>query len=100
MNFLLSLGDASTAPFGAASDALAFQATEPGEGQRWSTWPATIPTERGPDPRPDWLVTSAAAIDTELGVVKTGKEADLHLIERAIPDAAADVPGNAVLLAR
>jgi RIO kinase 1 len=31
--------------------------------------------------------------------VKTGKEADLHLIERAIPDAAADVPGNAVLLA-
>jgi RIO kinase 1 len=99
VNFLLSLGDASTAPLGAASDALAFQATEPGEGQRWSTWPATIPTERGPDPRPDWLVTSAAAIDTELGVVKTGKEADLHLIERAIPDAAADVPGNAVLLA-
>ena len=76
-----------------------FQAAEPGEGQRWSTWPATIPSERGPEPRPDWLVTSAAAIDTELGVVKTGKEADLHLIERAIPDAPADVPGNRVLLA-
>jgi RIO kinase 1 len=44
-------------------------------------------------------VTSAAAIDTELGVVKTGKEAGLFLIERAIPDTAADVPGNAVLLA-
>ncbi|WP_173921786.1 serine protein kinase RIO [Agromyces sp. Marseille-P2726] len=97
MNFLSSLDDTSPVPLGAAS--LAFQTAEPGEGQRWSTWPATIPTERGPEPRPDWLVTSAAAIDTELGVVKTGKEADLHLIERAIPDAAADVPGNAALLA-
>ncbi len=99
MKFLSSLDDSSAAPIGAASGTLVFQATEPGEDQRWSTWPATIPSERGPEPRPDWLVTSAAAIDTELGVVKTGKEADLHLIERAIPDAAADVPGNAVLLA-
>lgn len=99
MTFLSSLDDSFAAPSGAATTTLMFQATEPGEGQRWSTWPATIPTERGPEPRPDWLVTSAAAIDTELGVVKTGKEADLHLIERAIPDAAADVPGNAVLLA-
>jgi len=97
VNFLSSLDD-SAAPSGAPT-ALAFQAAEPGEGQRWSTWPATIPSERGPEPRPDWLVTSAAAIDTELGVVKTGKEANLHLIERAIPDAPADVPGNRVLLA-
>jgi len=99
VTFLSSLDNSSAAPIGAASATLMFQATEPGDDQRWSTWPATIPTERGPEPRPDWLVTSAAAIDTELGVVKTGKEADLHLIERAIPDAAADVPGNAVLLA-
>ena len=99
MSFISSLDDSPTAPFGAPTTALAFQAVEPGEGQRWSTWPATIPTERGPEPRPDWLVTSAAAIDTELGVVKTGKEADLHLIERAIPDAPDDVPGNRVLLA-
>lgn len=106
MKFLSSLDESSIAPFGASSvlspdeaSALMFQAAEPGEGQRWSTWPATIPTERGPEPRPDWLVTSAAAIDTELGVVKTGKEASLFLIERAIPDAPADVPGNAVLLA-
>ncbi|MEV1128844.1 RIO1 family regulatory kinase/ATPase [Agromyces sp. NPDC049794] len=98
MPFISSLDDSSTAPFGASST-LMFQAAEPGEGQRWSTWPATIPTERGPEPRPDWLVTSAAAIDTELGVVKTGKEASLFLIERAVPDAPADVPGNAVLLA-
>ncbi|MDF2576158.1 MAG: serine/threonine protein kinase [Agromyces sp.] len=98
MTFVSSLDDSSNAPFGAQS-ALMFQAAEPGEGQRWSTWPATIPTERGPEPRPDWLVTSAAAIDTELGVVKTGKEASLFLIDRAVPDAPTDVPGNAVLLA-
>ncbi|BDZ54930.1 serine protein kinase RIO [Agromyces marinus] len=90
---------ASAAPFGAASDALAFSDIEPGDGQRWSTWPATQPSERGPQPRPDWLVTSAAAIDTELGIVKTGKEADLWLIERAVPGAPADEPGNASLLA-
>jgi len=40
---------------------------------------------RGPEPRPDWIVTSAGAFDTELGIVKTGKEADVHLIERAEP---------------
>ncbi|MFC4828023.1 serine protein kinase RIO [Agromyces aurantiacus] len=90
---------ASAAPFGAASTHLAFADVEPGEDQRWSTWPATQPSERGPEPRPDWLVTSAAALDTELGIVKTGKEADLWLIERAVPGAPADVPGNAALLA-
>jgi RIO kinase 1 len=90
---------ASAAPFGAASAHLAFAEVEPGDDQRWSTWPATQPLERGPEPRPDWLVTSAAAIDTELGVVKTGKEADLLLIERAVPGAPADVPGNRSLLA-
>jgi RIO kinase 1 len=30
-------------------------------------------------------VTSQAALDTELGVLKTGKEADVHLVERAVP---------------
>lgn len=106
MNMLSSLDDsaarsraATAAPFGAASAPLAFSDVEPGEDQRWSTWPATQPSERGPQPRPDWLVTSAAAIDTELGIVKTGKEADLWLIERAVPGAPADVPGNATLLA-
>ena len=97
MHFLSSLDsldaidDTSVAPFGADVAHLVFQAAEPGDDQRWSTWPATLPSERGPQPRPDWLVTSAAAIDTELGVVKTGKEADLHLIERAIPDAPSSV---------
>jgi RIO kinase 1 len=58
---------------------------EPGPDQRWSTWPATTPSERGPQPHPAWLVTAAAAFDTEWGIVKTGKEADVFLIERGIP---------------
>ncbi len=66
----------------------AFTGLEPGDGQRWSTWPAVTPTCRGPRPWPSWLVTSASAFDTELGIVKTGKEADLFLIERAVPGAA------------
>ena len=38
---------------------------------------------RGPEPRPDWVVTSRqGAIDTELGILKTGKEADVFLVER------------------
>lgn len=54
-------------------------------GQRWTTWPDSLPTERGPQPRPTWVVTSAGAIDTELGILKTGKEGDVFLIERAVP---------------
>ncbi len=53
--------------------------------QRWSTWHQVEPLCRGPQPYPDWLVTSRAAIDTECGVLKTGKEADVHLVERAVP---------------
>ncbi len=40
----------------------------------------------GPEPRPDWLVTSLSARDTRLGVIKSGKEADVSLLERAVPD--------------
>ncbi|SFC09039.1 RIO kinase 1 [Nocardioides terrae] len=54
-------------------------------GSRWSTWLAVEPLCRGPEPRPDWVVTSQAAIDTELGILKTGKEADAFLLERAVP---------------
>ena len=43
------------------------------------------PLCRGPEPRPDWVVTSQGAIDTELGILKTGKEADVFLLERAVP---------------
>ncbi len=54
--------------------------------QRWSTWLSVEPLCRGPEPRPDWVVTSQAAVDTELGILKTGKEADVFLLERAVPD--------------
>jgi RIO kinase 1 len=53
--------------------------------QRWSTWMSVEPLCRGPEPRPDWVVTSQGAIDTDLGVLKTGKEADVFLLERADP---------------
>jgi RIO kinase 1 len=55
------------------------------EGDRWSTWDQSIPTQRGPQPHPDWLVTDLAAVDTELGILKTGKEADVFLIRRGVP---------------
>jgi RIO kinase 1 len=55
------------------------------EGDRWSTWDQSIPTQRGPRPHPDWLVTDLAAVDTELGILKTGKEADVFLIRRGVP---------------
>lgn len=58
---------------------------EVGDGQRWSTWLDVEPLSRGPEPRPDWVVTSQGAIDTELGILKTGKEADAYLLERAVP---------------
>jgi RIO kinase 1 len=57
----------------------------PEAGDRWSTWDQSSPLQRGPRPYPDWLVTELAAVDTELGIVKTGKEADVYLIDRGIP---------------
>ncbi|GAB2482119.1 RIO kinase 1 [Promicromonospora xylanilytica] len=60
---------------------------QPGPGQRWSTWRSVAKGQRGPEPRPDWLVTRDAALDTELGILKTGKEADAFLLERAVPHA-------------
>jgi RIO kinase 1 len=59
---------------------------DPVEGQRFSTWLDVEPLCRGPEPRPDWVVTSQSAVDTELGILKTGKEADVFLLERAVPD--------------
>jgi RIO kinase 1 len=57
----------------------------PEVGDRWSTWDSSAAGERGPRPHPDWLVTELAAVDTELGVVKTGKEADVFLVSRGVP---------------
>jgi RIO kinase 1 len=54
-------------------------------GDRWSTWDQSKPSERGPEPYPTWLVTDLAAVDIELGVLKTGKEADVFLLRREVP---------------
>jgi RIO kinase 1 len=55
----------------------------PDTGDRWSTWDGAM---HGPEPRPDWVRTEHRAVDTELGMIKTGKEADVHLVRRAVPD--------------
>jgi RIO kinase 1 len=69
------------------------------EDERWSTWDQSTPTERGPRPHPRWVVTDLAAIDTELGIVKTGKEADVFLLRRAVPATDESGPGPSCLLA-
>jgi RIO kinase 1 len=54
----------------------------PETGDRWSTWDGAL---HGPHPRPDWIRTEYGAVDTELGMLKTGKEADVFLVRRALP---------------
>ena len=54
----------------------------PETGDRWSTWDGAM---HGPEPRPDWVRTEHRAVDTELGMLKTGKEADVFLVRREIP---------------
>lgn len=66
-------------------------ATTGSASSRWSTYWDVERLCRGPEPVPDWLVTDRAAVDTELGILKTGKEADVFLLERAVPDGPATV---------
>lgn len=54
----------------------------PEEGDRWSTWDGAL---HGPEPRPEWVRTEHGAVDTELGMLKTGKEADVFLVRRYVP---------------
>jgi RIO kinase 1 len=75
-----------TAP-GSAPDAVGSCADDDAdpasEGEpTWSSWLGAV---HGPTPRPDWVVTDLGAVDAELGLLKTGKEADVHLVERAVP---------------
>ncbi|HET6563377.1 MAG TPA: RIO1 family regulatory kinase/ATPase [Marmoricola sp.] len=55
------------------------------DGQRWSTFWDVEPLCRGPEPAPEWVVTDRAAVDTDLGILKTGKEADVSVLRRAVP---------------
>ena len=38
--------------------------------------------DHGPEPVPAWVITSGEARQVDLGLLKTGKEADVHLVER------------------
>jgi RIO kinase 1 len=50
-----------------------------------STWSMAT---HGPSPCPDWVITDGAALDEDLGVLKSGKEADVSLLRRHLPDGA------------
>ncbi|MEV0645250.1 RIO1 family regulatory kinase/ATPase [Phytomonospora sp. NPDC050363] len=63
-----------------------FDPEAPPFGDRWTTWDKSEPLQRAPKPWPDWLITDLGAVDVEHGVLKTGKEADVFLIERVVPD--------------
>ena len=56
----------------------------PGDGLAWSSYgDAEV---HGPEPLPDWVITEWAGVDRELGVLKTGKEAEVYLLERSLPE--------------
>jgi RIO kinase 1 len=59
----------------------------PPEGDRWSSWDGS---QHGPTPRPDWVITDLGAVDEDLGILKTGKEADVHVIRRWVPGSRLD----------
>jgi RIO kinase 1 len=48
------------------------------------TWSTYRDAAKGPTPTPAWVVTDPRAIDTDHGVLKTGKEADVSLLDRAL----------------
>ncbi len=61
----------------------------PPAGLRWSTWDGAA---HGPSPRPSWVITDIGAVEEDLGVLKTGKEADVHLVRRYLPGAQGAAP--------
>ncbi len=86
---------------GSSAAGLTFQAYDDLEDdQRWSTWSSVEKGAHGPEPRPTWVVTDDGAVDTELGVLKTGKEADVFLLERAIPGESGAAGRSSLLAAK
>ena len=74
--------EADFVKLGRGEPALAEDPDLPETGDRWSTWDGAL---HGPHPRPDWIRTEHGAVDTELGMLKTGKEADVFLVRRELP---------------
>jgi RIO kinase 1 len=63
----------------------------PPEGDAWSSWDGA---QHGPGPRPAWVITDLGAVDEDLGIIKSGKEADVHVVRRWVPGG--DVSGGQV----
>ena len=69
----------------------------PPEGESWSSWDGA---QHGPTPRPAWVITDLGAVDEDLGILKTGKEADVHVVRRWVPRTnMQDTDDNAVCMA-
>jgi len=57
---------------------------DPHDEPCWSTYRDAA---KGPDPVPDWVLRDPRAVDRDLGVMKTGKEAEVSLLRRELaPD--------------
>jgi RIO kinase 1 len=61
----------------------------PPEGDAWSSWDGA---QHGPKPRPGWVITDLGAVDEDLGIIKSGKEADVHVVRRWVPGG--EAPGR------
>jgi RIO kinase 1 len=69
----------------------------PLDGDTWSSWDGA---QHGPNPRPAWVITDLGAVDEDLGIIKSGKEADVHVVRRWVPGShTADTAGNSSYMA-
>ena len=88
---------ALTADFRDGRFAVATAPDGPPEGERWSSWDGA---QHGPTPRPAWVITDLGAVDEDLGILKSGKEADVHVVRRWVPCTnLQDTGDNAVYMA-
>jgi RIO kinase 1 len=70
----------------------------PPEGDAWSSWDGA---QHGPTPRPAWVITDLGAVDEDLGIIKSGKEADVHVVRRWVPGSDnADVVNGSYMAAK
>ena len=54
------------------------------------SWSSYRESTKGPEPIPSWVVIDPRAVDTDHGVMKTGKEADVSLLHRQLSAEHAD----------
>jgi len=61
------------------------EATEQEASEQEAPYSSYDVATHGPSPVPDWLITSLSARDTPLGALKSGKEADVTVLDRSLP---------------